>query len=149
MGRLATRRYVEVGRVVRFNYGKHTGKVAAIVSLGDHNRVIVQGPAADVPRHEIRLRNVTLTGIVIPRDQTTPDTLAEGFKAALARWNGSPTAKRIAAAAAKTTSTDFERFKKLVQIANLRKKWLPVYAEKRAAIVKGTKASADIRRRFA
>eukprot|EP01012_Entosiphon_sulcatum_P066872 TRINITY_DN962_c0_g1_i1.p2 TRINITY_DN962_c0_g1~~TRINITY_DN962_c0_g1_i1.p2 ORF type:complete len:150 (-),score=28.37 TRINITY_DN962_c0_g1_i1:522-971(-) len=149
MGRLATRRYVEIGRVVRFNFGKHTGKVAAIVSLGDHNRVIVQGPASDIPRHEIRLRNVTLTGIVIPRSQTTPDTFAEGFKAALEQWNNSPTAKHIAAAAAKTTATDFDRFKKLVQISHIRKKWLPVYAKKRAAIVKDTQIGTDLRRRFA
>eukprot|EP01012_Entosiphon_sulcatum_P018211 TRINITY_DN2294_c0_g1_i1.p1 TRINITY_DN2294_c0_g1~~TRINITY_DN2294_c0_g1_i1.p1 ORF type:complete len:145 (-),score=32.82 TRINITY_DN2294_c0_g1_i1:41-475(-) len=144
MGRIGTRRYVEIGRVVRLNYGKHAGKVAVIVSLGDHNRCIVQGPALDIPRHEIRLRNVTLTGIVVPKEEAAT---AEGYKAALEKWTNSPTAKHSAAATAKAQSTDFERFKGLVKIANARKKWLPKYAEKRAAIAKVT--AVDLRRRFA
>eukprot|EP01012_Entosiphon_sulcatum_P022625 TRINITY_DN275_c0_g1_i1.p3 TRINITY_DN275_c0_g1~~TRINITY_DN275_c0_g1_i1.p3 ORF type:complete len:153 (-),score=32.44 TRINITY_DN275_c0_g1_i1:84-542(-) len=152
MGRLATRRYVELGRIVKLNYGRHAGKVAAVVSLGDHNRCIVHGPGAaqDVPRHEVRLRNVTLTGIVVPKDQVASP---EAFQHAVEQWQRSPTVRHAAAKQAKSAATDFERFKGLVRIAKQRKQWLPKYAEKRQAVLKaasaGLDAAADLRRKFA
>jgi len=41
---------VEVGRVVYIHYGPSSGKVAVILDIVDHSRVIVEGPTTGVPR---------------------------------------------------------------------------------------------------
>ncbi|KAK3690600.1 hypothetical protein LTR37_019096 [Vermiconidia calcicola] len=64
-------RLVEVGRVALFSAGPYAGKLAAIVQIIDHKRVLVDGPASKdqeaVPRHAAALSYMSLTGIVIPK----------------------------------------------------------------------------------
>ncbi|KAF2197291.1 60S ribosomal protein L14 [Delitschia confertaspora ATCC 74209] len=62
-------RLVEVGRVVLFSAGPYAGRLATIVEIIDHKRVLVDGPASSkdkvVPRHSASLSHVSLTPIVI------------------------------------------------------------------------------------
>jgi len=64
-------RHVEVGRVVLFSSGVYEGRLAAIVEIIDHKRVLVDGPASTsdkvVPRHSASLIGLSLTPIVIPK----------------------------------------------------------------------------------
>ncbi|KAF2098112.1 ribosomal protein L14 [Rhizodiscina lignyota] len=64
-------RFVEVGRVALFASGPYTGRLAAIVEIIDHKRVLVDGPSEDpakiVPRHAAPLSSISLSAIVIPK----------------------------------------------------------------------------------
>ncbi|KAH0306416.1 hypothetical protein KCU71_g9507, partial [Aureobasidium melanogenum] len=40
-------RLVEVGRVVLFSTGPYAQKLAAVVEIIDHKRVLVEGPSSD------------------------------------------------------------------------------------------------------
>lgn len=62
---MAFTRFVEVGRVVLINFGAYNGKLAVIVEVINTNRVLVDGPTTGVKRHEISLRRVSLTDIVL------------------------------------------------------------------------------------
>lgn len=57
--------FVEVGRVVVFNFGPLNGKLAVIVEIISTNRVLVDGPTTGVKRQEVSLRRVTLTDVII------------------------------------------------------------------------------------
>ncbi|KAF4548031.1 putative 60S ribosomal protein L14-A [Elsinoe fawcettii] len=112
-------RLVEVGRVVLFTRGPYAGKLAAIVEIIDHKRVLVDGPAnkADsvVPRHAISLSDLSLTPVVIAK---LPRAAGHGpLKAAWQKakvdeiWDNSTWAKNRAQALKRKQLTDFERFK--------------------------------------
>lgn len=58
-------KFVEVGRVVLFNFGPLFGKLAVIVEIISVNRVLVDGPTTGVKRQEVSLRRVTLTDVVV------------------------------------------------------------------------------------
>jgi len=58
-------KFVEVGRVVLFNYGPFNGKLAIVVEIISTNRVLVDGPTTSVKRHETSLRRLKLTDVVI------------------------------------------------------------------------------------
>ncbi|KAI9838870.1 MAG: hypothetical protein M1819_004077 [Sarea resinae] len=112
-------RLVEVGRVVLFKGGKFDGKLAAIVEIIDHKRVLVDGPAskeeAVVPRHSAALSNVVLTPIVIdklPRAAGNGPTRKAWEKAEVEKkWESSSWAKTRDLKQRRRKLTDFERFK--------------------------------------
>lgn len=58
-------RFVEPGRVVLVNYGPYINKLAVIVEIINTNRVLIDGPTTGVKRHELSLRRVKLTDVVI------------------------------------------------------------------------------------
>ncbi|PSN63752.1 hypothetical protein BS50DRAFT_612077 [Corynespora cassiicola Philippines] len=62
-------RLVEVGRVVIFSGGQYDGRLATIVEIIDHKRVLVDGPSekAPIPRQSAALSNLSLTPIVISK----------------------------------------------------------------------------------
>ncbi|KAG8630975.1 hypothetical protein KVT40_000115 [Elsinoe batatas] len=112
-------RLVEVGRVVLFTRGTYAGKLAAIVEIIDHKRVLVDGPAnkedSIVPRHAIALSDLSLTPIVIPK---LPRAAGHGpLKAAWQKakvdesWENSTWAKTRAQQTRRRQLNDFERFK--------------------------------------
>ncbi|KAF1808773.1 60S ribosomal protein L14 [Eremomyces bilateralis CBS 781.70] len=112
-------RLVEVGRVVLFAGGPYDGRLAAIVEIIDHKRVLIDGPSASadkvVPRHSAALAGLSLTPIVIPK---LPRAIGNaGLKT---KWNEAQVEKTFAESAwAKTrarkdkrkTLNDFERYK--------------------------------------
>ena len=61
------KRFVEVGRVVLISYGPDAGKLATIVDVMDHNRVLVDGPEklTGVHRHEINVKRIKLTDMKV------------------------------------------------------------------------------------
>ncbi|KAJ9287332.1 hypothetical protein DTO021C3_5023 [Paecilomyces variotii] len=112
---------VEVGRVVLIRSGPYTGKLATIVEIVDHRRVLVDGPSSQenkvVPRHVLALSHATLTPFVIPR---LPRAAGTGPVKKLwekneidAKFAQSSFAKRSEQQERRKNLTDFERFKVL------------------------------------
>ncbi|CAK74040.1 unnamed protein product (macronuclear) [Paramecium tetraurelia] len=54
-------KFVEVGRVVKINYGPQEGKLATIVEILNDKRVLIDGPTTGVQRQVIPIRRLTLT----------------------------------------------------------------------------------------
>ncbi|KAI4120942.1 MAG: hypothetical protein LQ338_006663 [Usnochroma carphineum] len=112
-------RLVQVGRVVLFTHGPYTGRLAAIVEIIDHKRILVDGPSkkeyGHVPRHAVALNSTILTPIVIPK---LPRAAGRGAVAKAwekedveAKWEKSAWAKRREQREKRRALTDFERFK--------------------------------------
>ncbi|KAF1977913.1 hypothetical protein BU23DRAFT_564763 [Bimuria novae-zelandiae CBS 107.79] len=110
-------RLVEVGRVVLFQGGEYNGRIATIVEIIDHKRVLVDGPNKDapVPRQSIPLAKVSLTPIVIPK---LPRAAGRGFVAAQweknevdKKWAEGTWSKKREAFQKRKQLNDFERFK--------------------------------------
>ncbi|KAF2465840.1 NAC-domain-containing protein [Lindgomyces ingoldianus] len=110
-------RLVEVGRVVLFGSGPYEGRLATIVEIIDHKRVLVDGPSKDatVPRHAASLSSLSLTPIVIPK---LPRATGNGVVRKL--WESekvdeqfaeSTWAKKRAQFQKRKQLNDFERFK--------------------------------------
>ncbi|MCJ1355809.1 MAG: hypothetical protein MMC33_005801 [Icmadophila ericetorum] len=108
-------RFVEVGRVILFLNGPHAGRLAAIVEIIDHKRILVDGPSAAVPRHAISLQNVILTPLVLPKLPraigTGPLAKAWGKEGIDEKWNQSAWAKKREQREKRKGLSDFERFK--------------------------------------
>ncbi|KAH0538205.1 hypothetical protein FGG08_005174 [Glutinoglossum americanum] len=112
-------RLVELGRIVLFSSGPYSGKLAAIVEIIDHKRVLVDGPSVDekavVPRHATPLSHIVLTPIVIPK---LPRAARNGVvksaweKAEVEKkWAQSAWAKKRDQRERRRALTDFDRFK--------------------------------------
>ncbi|KHN96494.1 ribosomal protein L14 [Metarhizium album ARSEF 1941] len=113
-------RLVEVGRVVAID-GDHpfADRIAAIVEIIDHKRVLVDGPSADpalaVPRQAVPLSKCLLSQFVI-------DGLIRGSRYGAvkklwekneidAKWKESNWAKKREQMQRRKNLTDFDRFK--------------------------------------
>ncbi|KAJ3133494.1 60S ribosomal protein L14 [Geranomyces variabilis] len=110
-------RYVEVGRVVYITYGPDAGKLAVIVDIVDHSRVLVDGPNTGVKRQSISFKRATLTDLKvdIPRTIGTPALKKAIEKQDLAgRWAKTAWAQKIARREARAELGDFDRFKLMV-----------------------------------
>ncbi|RDL39804.1 Uncharacterized protein BP5553_04144 [Venustampulla echinocandica] len=102
-------RLVEVGRVVLVS---SEAKLAAIVEIIDHKRVLIDSPS--VSRQAISLANVILTPIVltIPRSARSGVVHAAWEKGSIdSKWAESSWAKKRAQRERRRALTDFERFK--------------------------------------
>ncbi|KAI6248957.1 60S ribosomal protein [Erysiphe necator] len=110
---------VEVGRVVLIQGGAFDGKLATIVEIIDHRRVLIDGPSVDVkntvPRQAISLSHLILTPIVL-------DKLTRGARTGVvktvwekaeveAKWLQGAWAKKRCQQQRRRALTDFERFK--------------------------------------
>ena len=54
-------KFVQIGRVVRINYGHDEGKLATIVDIVNDKRALIDGPTSGVARQVIPIRRLTLT----------------------------------------------------------------------------------------
>ncbi|ETS84191.1 60S ribosomal protein L14-A [Pestalotiopsis fici W106-1] len=115
-------RLVEVGRIVLVQgEGAYAGRLAAIVEIIDHKRVLVDGPSSDaklvVPRQAISLSDVLLAPFVIeklPRGARTGAVKKFWEKAEIdAKWKQSSWAKSKDQKEKRRALTDFDRFKVL------------------------------------
>ncbi|KAK9376209.1 60S ribosomal protein eL14 [Lipomyces chichibuensis] len=110
-------RLVEVGRVILINKGEYAGKLAAIVEIIDHKRVLIDGPN-DVARQAFPLARATLTPIVIPkltRGARTGTTAKKWAEAGVdEKWAKSSWAQKINSRALRRENTDFGRFEVLL-----------------------------------
>jgi large subunit ribosomal protein L14e len=113
-------RLVEVGRVVLFSKpSPYEGRIAVIVEIVDHKRVLVDGPseteAKAVPRHAAALANLALTPIVVEK---LPRGIGNGplkkkweeFEVEK-KWEEGAFAKNRSKSAKRRALNDFERFK--------------------------------------
>jgi large subunit ribosomal protein L14e len=96
-------------------YGPDTGKLAVIVDIVDHTRVLVDGPTTGVARQAIGVRRIALTPLVLkklPRAVRT-GTLRKVVEAQklTEQWAQTSWGKKIAARQARKSLNDFERFK--------------------------------------
>uniref|UniRef100_A0A060TAS0 ARAD1B02948p n=1 Tax=Blastobotrys adeninivorans TaxID=409370 RepID=A0A060TAS0_BLAAD len=111
-------RYVEVGRVVLVKKGPSAGKLATIVEIIDHKRVLIDGPSTGVPRQGVLLGHVVLTPHVIPNLPRGIRTagLAKKWEASKVadKWANSAWAKKIEQRNRRRELTDFERFQVMV-----------------------------------
>lgn len=136
-------RLVEVGRVVIFSKpSPYEGRIAAIVEIIDHKRVLVEGPSESeekvVPRHSAALSNLALTPIVMEK---LPRAIGSGplkrkwtEQEVEKKWEETQFSKNRVKSAKRRALNDFERFK----VMRLRKQ---VRFEERKALAK-IKASA-------
>ncbi|KAI0130162.1 ribosomal protein L14-domain-containing protein [Xylariales sp. AK1849] len=134
-------RLVEVGRVVLLQgQGTYAGRLATIVEIIDHQRVLIDGTASDlpVPRQAISLSEVLLAPFVIeklPRNARTGTVKKAWEKAEIdAKWKESSWAKRKLQTERRKALSDFDRFK-VLRLKKQRR------FEQRKALVK-VKASA-------
>ncbi|TAQ88940.1 hypothetical protein B7494_g2719 [Chlorociboria aeruginascens] len=112
-------RLVEVGRVVLIHNGPSQGKLATVVEIIDHKRVLIDGPSTDtktaVPRQAISLSHLILTPLILeklPRGARTGIVKAQWEKAGIeAKWQDSVWAKKRLQRERRRALTDFERFK--------------------------------------
>ncbi|KAK9467595.1 ribosomal protein L14-domain-containing protein [Lipomyces arxii] len=111
-------RLVEVGRIVLIGKGPSAGKLAAIVEIIDHKRILVDGPISGVPRQSIPLAKVTLTPLVISKLNrgARSGTLTKCWTAAGIdeKWAKSAWAQKIKSREIRRGLSDFDRFQVLV-----------------------------------
>lgn len=134
---------MEVGRVVLFSKpSPYEGRIAVIVEIIDHKRVLVDGPSEvegkSVPRHAAALSNLALTPVLLeklPRAIGNGPLKKKWEEAEIEKkWEETQYAKNRGKSAKRRTLNDFERFK----VMRLRKQ---VRYEERKALAK-IKASA-------
>ncbi|KAJ3069441.1 60S ribosomal protein L14 [Podochytrium sp. JEL0797] len=110
-------RFVEVGRVVLVNYGPDAGKIAVVVDIIDHSRVLIDGPTTGVARQALSYKRFNLTDIVIkvPRTAGTAAVTAAVQKADMeGLWNKTAWAKKLAVRKVRQNLSDFDRFKLMI-----------------------------------
>ncbi|KAL9637805.1 MAG: hypothetical protein Q9164_001968 [Protoblastenia rupestris] len=113
-------RLVEVGRIVLFTHGLYAGRLAVIVEIIDHKRILIDGPSKTlpaVPRQSAPLNNLILTPIVIPK---LPRAAGRGAVAKAwekegvdQKWAESAWARRREQREKRRNLSDFDRFKVL------------------------------------
>ncbi|CAH0038985.1 unnamed protein product [Clonostachys solani] len=115
-------RLVEVGRVIVIN-GDHpyAGRLAAVVEIIDHKRVLAEGPSADpelaVPRQVIPLSRALLSPLIVEglnRGARQSSLKKQWEKSEIDdKWKESNWAKKRDQIERRKGLTDFERFKVL------------------------------------
>lgn len=107
-------RYVEAGRLAVVRYGPLVGKTVSVVDFVDLKRVIVDGPTVGVPRQQIPIKWLSLTGIKCKIERgATEKTLKKALAKddVYAQWEKTKYAKKLASQTAKKSLTDLDRFK--------------------------------------
>ncbi|KAJ3228366.1 hypothetical protein HK099_002871 [Clydaea vesicula] len=96
-------------------YGPDAGKLAVIVDIIDHNRVLVDGPTTGVTRQSVTFKRCTLTPIVLSKVPRTIQT--KSLKKLVEAqdlnglWAKTSWAKKIEVRKVRSNLTDFDRFK--------------------------------------
>ncbi|KAH8153965.1 uncharacterized protein LAJ45_01732 [Morchella importuna] len=112
-------RLVQIGRIVRIEEGPYAGKLAIIVEVIDHKRVLVDAPSCTgLVRHSIPLAHLILTPIVcksLPRGARNGKVTKVWEKEEVDnQWNKSAWAQKLVAKERRRQLTDFERFRVMV-----------------------------------
>ncbi|MES1912123.1 MAG: hypothetical protein MHM6MM_004451 [Cercozoa sp. M6MM] len=109
-------RNVQIGRIVCVGFGEDYGKLAAIVDVIDHNRVLIDGPVdvTGMTRQSFPLKRLLMTNLKIKigrgaRAKTIKKALAK--EEIVAKFEKTSFAKKLAKQATRANLTDFERFK--------------------------------------
>jgi len=112
------KRFVEVGRVVLLQAGPHAGQIAVIAEIMDHNRAIIDGPTATVPRQAFPYKHLTLTPFKLtglPRGAGSGIVRKISEKEGLVeKWEKSSWGQKRAALQRRRGLNDFSRFKTMI-----------------------------------
>ncbi len=99
------------------NFGEFANRIAVIVEIIDHNRVIIDGPTSNVPRQVISIRRIELTkmNVSLPRAARTGTVKKVMEKEEVAKkFAASEAGQKIAKKAARANLCDFGRHKLMV-----------------------------------
>merc|ERR1712205_220800 len=115
-----SKRYVrpmlQIGSIVRVNYGEDLNKLATVVDIIDSGRLLVEGPEnlTGVPRKVLTIKRMTLTGlgVGITRNARQKQLNKAGKDAGIQeKWDKSAYAKTLKRRATRAALNDFDRFK--------------------------------------
>jgi len=123
---------VQVGRVILITFGPDAGKIAVIVDIVDHNRVLVDGPSTSVLRQVLSFKRLSLTSIVLEKIPRAIGTGALKKKVEaqnlVKKWEATSRAQKHASRAKRAQMCDFDRFK--VYQLKRKARWLKNSASK-------------------
>ncbi|XP_033216532.1 60S ribosomal protein L14 [Belonocnema kinseyi] len=116
-------RFVESGRVAVVSDGPYQGRLVTIVDIIDQNRVLIDGPAHNVPRVQCRLADLHLTKFRLrfPRTGSTKVVRKAWADAQIdEQWGNTMWARKAEAKKKRAALSDFDRFKlrKAKQVRN-------------------------------
>ncbi len=99
-------------------YGPDAGKLAVIVDVIDHNRVLVDGPSTGVTRQTVTFKRCTLTPIKLDKVPRTIGTVSlkkvVEKEDLVGKWGKTGWAKKIATRTTRSNLSDFDRFKLMI-----------------------------------
>jgi len=111
---------VQIGRVCLVNRGPDSGKICTILDIVDQNRALVDGPAdvTGVGRQTLPFRALAITPILVeiarnPRPKTLRAAVQK--QKVVEQWETSNWAAKLKAQKLKTTLSDFDRFRNMIQ----------------------------------
>ncbi|XP_012264905.1 60S ribosomal protein L14 [Athalia rosae] len=107
-------RFVETGRVAYVSEGPQEGKLVTIVDIIDQNRVLIDGPASNIPRGQMRLSQLHLTKFRLRFPYTgSTRVVRKAWEAGKIDelWSQSMWAKKVEAKKKRAALSDFDRFK--------------------------------------
>ncbi|CAB0038537.1 unnamed protein product [Trichogramma brassicae] len=107
-------RFVQSGRVAYVSNGPNKGKLVVIVDVIDQNRVLVDGPAAKIPRGQMCLSDLHLTKFRLKIPFTGPTRVvrkAWKMEKIEKKWQATVWAKKVAAKEKRAVLSDYDRFK--------------------------------------
>ncbi|CAK85710.1 unnamed protein product (macronuclear) [Paramecium tetraurelia] len=111
-------KFVEVGRVVKINYGPQEGKLATIVEILNDKRVLIDGPTTGVQRQVIPIRRLTLTKFNLKGATRGARTgvITKAIKKSdpFAQYAQTIAAKKVAKKALRAKLNDFDRFRVMI-----------------------------------
>lgn len=116
---MSFKKFVEVGRVARINYGEQEGNLGVIVDIINENRVLLDGE--NIQRQSIPISRLQLTKFKVPAGRGARTGVLRKLitKEGLAKkWADSHLGKIYANREKRAKLNDFERFK----VIALRKK---------------------------
>ena len=107
------KKFVQIGGIAFIAQGPYAGKIAAIVNVVDQNRLLIDGPCSDVPRHVINIKHIHLTKfrVFFPYTARTR-TVRKALEAANIneKWADTNWAKKIELKAKRASLSDYDRF---------------------------------------
>ncbi|XP_014223724.1 60S ribosomal protein L14-like [Trichogramma pretiosum] len=108
------KRFVQSGRVAYVSNGPNKGKLVGIVDVIDQNRVLVDGPAAKIPRGQMCLNDLHLTKFRLKILFTGPTRVVRKAwerEKIEKKWQVTVWAKKVAAKEKRAVLSDYDRFK--------------------------------------
>ncbi|CAD8088747.1 unnamed protein product [Paramecium sonneborni] len=111
-------KFVEVGRVVKINYGPQEGRLATIVEILNDKRVLIDGPTTGVQRQVIPIRRLTLTKFNLKGATRGARTgvITKAIKKSdpFAQYAQTLAAKKVAKKVLRAKLNDFDRFRVMI-----------------------------------
>ncbi|KAJ3125702.1 60S ribosomal protein L14 [Nowakowskiella sp. JEL0407] len=111
------KKFVEVGRVVLITYGEDAGKLAVVVDIVDHNRVLIDGPTTGVTRQSISFKRLSLTPLVVKIPALIGSKALSAVVAEediVGKFGQTAWAKKIQIRKTRAELSDFNRFQLMV-----------------------------------